>query len=116
MERELVKITRSGECKNSPKNGFVEEFAIDLLSGADLTDRLAGGVTCAVPQFKNLKAIHVHHAISHGKVGAANGTLTTPTGDMEFSLILEFVNTKASQVASCKFYTLQSTASPLRHT
>src|SRR5690606_6600653 len=38
-----VKITRSGECKNSPKNAFVEDFVIDLLAAESLADRMEAG-------------------------------------------------------------------------
>lgn len=100
----MVEIIRSSDCKNSPKNLFVQEFAIDGIIGADLTNRISPEAD-GFPQFPDLKAVRVHHAISHGKVGAANGAVSTATGEIAFALVLTFVNTKADRVASCTFYT-----------
>src|SRR5690606_26681226 len=65
---QVVKITRSGECKNSPKNAFVEDFVVDLLASGSVADRMEAGVLLPdIPD--DLTEIEIFHAISHGRIG-----------------------------------------------
>lgn len=99
-----MKITRSGECKNSPKNAFVEELVIGLISGTSLAESVQDRVSLpCVPD--GVSELHIIHAISHGKVGAANGTMTIGGIQQPFAVFMEFTSTKATLVKSLILYT-----------
>ena len=98
-----MKITRSGDCKNSPKNAFVEDFVIDLLAAKSLAGRLEE--TAYLPPVPDeLREIEITHAISHGKVGAANGIMTIDGSKRPFAAFIEFTSTKATLVRSVDLY------------
>ena len=98
-----VKITRSGDCKNSPKNAFVEDFIIDLLAANSLMGRVEEMASLPVVP-DNLGEIEITHAISHGKIGAANGSITTGGSKKLFAAFIEFTSTKATLVRGVTLY------------
>lgn len=98
-----MKITRSGECKNSPKNAFVEDFVIDLLAGKVLAGRIAE--TASPPTVPDDPTeIKIAHAISHGKVGAANGAIKADGVTKLFAVVIEFTSTKGVLVQRVDLY------------
>lgn len=110
-----TEIVKSGKCGNSPKNAFVEDFAIWLMTAdkGNLTASLSpDGAFWAnenqplIERLSNIQPIKItiFDAISHGRVGAARGELITPGGHREFSVFLEFQNTKAERVNSAKVF------------
>lgn len=109
-----MKITKCADCGNSPKNDFVQSFCIALMkadigfvsrSVAENIVWVIGnkqpliGMTPfldAINQLKRKKklALKIQHVMSHGKVGAANGTLRLQSGDeINFCHVFEFTNT-----------------------
>lgn len=100
-----MKVTRSGECKNSPKNAFVEDFVVDWLASDNLSGRLEAGASLPeVPD--DLTEIEISHAISHGKIGAANGLITVNGSKKPFAVFIEFASTKATLVRNVNFYSM----------
>jgi hypothetical protein len=99
-----MKITRSGECGNSPKNAFVEDFIIALIRGDDLADKLTGGAALPEVGLGEVTALKVVHAISHGKVGAGNAEATVGDAVVAFAVVLEFANSKGDKVRAVSFY------------
>ena len=118
-------VQRSNDCKNSPKNAAAEELVILLLTAAlePLSQRLTDDATLEIvgksstqgredilelvgrEQEPGLTALRIDHALTHGKVGAVNGLLTTPDGaDRGFCVMLEFATTKAERVQQIKLY------------
>lgn len=105
-----MKITRSGECKNSPKNAFVEDFVIDWLASESLSDRMEAGAS--LPEILNdVTEIEISHAISHGKIGAANGSITTGGSKRPFAVFIEFASVKGA-LARCVSLYFATTAIP----
>lgn len=119
-----MKITRSGECGNSPKNAFAEGVAIRLLSGdaKGLALALDDDATLATPDHPDTDgdaaigervdaflsgrptAIVITHAITHGRVGAVNGSVDIGGGTTAFCALLEFANTRADKVKAIRLY------------
>ncbi len=119
----MTRITRSGECGNSPKNAFAEDFAIALLTAdadklnnwlaaqcsallpnginADGTEAIMSAIGKILPDIESLR---IHHAITHGRVGAVNGELTHAEKTTGFALMLDFKTTKADSVAAIRLY------------
>jgi hypothetical protein len=117
----MPKVLGSKDCGNSPKNRFVQDVAVALESGKaepenfslEVTwDQLSAEQIMGRPAvLKKLAArvepatIVIEHAISHGKVGAANGEVILGNGHRRrFSHVLEFTNHKANCVAAIKSY------------
>lgn len=119
----MTRITGSGDCRNSPKNAFMQEVAIGLLTGAETLDAsLAETVTLRRNGHADVKgaeavralaadlfrdrhdALIVHHAISHGKVGAANGVAVKGDARTAFAVVAEFATAKADRVAVIDLY------------
>ncbi len=118
----MTDIIGSLDCGNSPKNTFVQGIAIELESGAGKAEHFAENVVWTRPfpaeqivgraalikaiATKNSPAkIIVEHAISHGKVGVANGEVTLPDGQSyRFCHVIAFTNAKANCVASVTSY------------
>ena len=102
-----MKITRSGKCTNSPKNAFVEDFVIDLIAGISLEGRVED--TTSLPHVPDdVSAVEIMNAISHGKVGAANGSMTVSGIRQPFAAFIEFTSTKATLVRSLTLYSAAS--------
>jgi len=98
-----MKINRSGECKNSPKNAFVENLVIDLFTATSLEGRVEG--IAWIPLVPHgVSEVEMVHAISHGKIGAANGSLTVGGAKQPFAVFIEFTSTKATLARSVSLY------------
>ncbi|MDK2982368.1 MAG: hypothetical protein PWQ55_2715 [Chloroflexota bacterium] len=110
----MLKVTQSPDCGNSPKNRLVADTTIalagrdgaflertlsedvrwEVVGGAVVTGRAA--VLQALAEMlpdQAIREISLTHAISHGKQGAVNGSLTRVDG---------------TQVDFCTFYTFSS--------
>ncbi len=102
-----MKITRSGKCKNSPKNAFVEDFVIDLIAANSLAGRVEESTSLPnVPD--DVSAVEIMNAISHGKIGAANGSMTVSGVKQSFAAFMEFTSTKATLIRSLTLYSSAS--------
>ena len=99
-----MRITRSGECGNSPKNAFVEDFIIDLITGEDLQGRLVEGAVVPQMPWRNASELTITHALSHGRVGAGNGVIEAGGTVRDFAIVLEFANTKGDKVRDVQLY------------
>lgn len=98
-----MKVTRSGECKNSPRNAFVEDFVVDWLAAESLSGRLEAGAS--LPELPDdLTEIDILHAISHGKIGAANGSITARGSKKPFAVFIEFASTKGTLARNVSLY------------
>ena len=98
-----MKITRSGECKNSPKNAFVEDFVVDWLTTESLSGRIEAGTS--LPEIPDdITEIEICHAISHGKIGAANGSITARGLKKPFAVFIEFASTKGTLARNVSLY------------
>lgn len=103
----------------------MQEVAIQLLTGAEtlgaiLTETVilrrnghadvAGAAAVqrvAAELFRDRhEALIVHHAISHGKVGAANGVVVKDGARTTFAVMTEFATAKADRVAVIDLYGL----------
>ena len=121
-----VAVTGSRDTGNSPKNKFVQEIAVALETGVFLKDGFGDSLTWimndqhpvsgdalreAIHAVERPVSITVDHAISHGKVGAANGEAVMKDGRVRrFAHIMNFTNTKANIVA--KIDSFSCTVSP----
>jgi len=121
----MVRVARSQDCGNSPKNLFIQELAI-ALSEADLNDVLAGvsdeiewitagggaimgkaslRAALASRRWAPPRVVVVDHVVTHGRAGAVNGTLELPGGRRtEFCHVFEFTNAKGDCVGTIKSY------------
>jgi hypothetical protein len=48
--------------------------------------------------------LEIDHAITHGRVGSANGLVTVKGKQSGFSVFVDFVNTKADRLKAIKLY------------
>ena len=113
----MVEIIGSKDCGNSPKNKRVEEIAIALETGNltflkellteestwELSDKgVAEGediLNHVQSRRKNITSITIDHAISHGKVGTANGSGQNKKGQVTgFSHVIEFTSAKYTKI------------------
>src|SRR5699024_9228994 len=110
--RKMMELRRSKDCGNSPKNKLVEDIAIALETGdiEFLSSILAhdaewgyvGGTAVAtkgildhVDTLSTPTELSVRRVMSHGKVGAANGTVAYEGGSrLQFCHVLEFTSVK----------------------
>lgn len=116
-----MQIQGSRDCGNSPKNRFVQALAIAIEAGTNLSDSVSQTIVwegaspkpvmgseafvATLRRRKAPQAITVEHAISHGKVGAACGTVLEADGrERRFAHVFEFTNTKANCVAVIRTY------------
>jgi hypothetical protein len=99
-----MKVTRSGECGNSPKNAFVEDFIIALVLSDDPGDRLSQDAQLPDIGLENATSLTILHAISHGRIGAANGEAVVNGETVAFAFVLEFTSTKGNCVRRIDFY------------
>ena len=126
MVRGMTRITRNKDCRNSPKNAFMQELAAGLFLDADDAFRSTlaedavlrrGGrppVTGAdaVEAFvarrlrERFDTVVIHHAITHGRVGAANGVCAKGADETPFAVVVEFASVKADSVALLNLYGL----------
>ncbi|WBU64066.1 hypothetical protein [Paracoccus aerodenitrificans] len=116
-----IRIEGSGDCGNSPKNRLAQDIAIGLENGDldaelladDVIWRTASGavikgaaaVVAAVRKADRPSDITVDHAISHGKVGAANGITGLSGGKMRgFAHMIGFTSTSAKKIEAISSY------------
>lgn len=117
----MIKITDSQDCRNSPKNRFVQEAAVALESGRLIAGQLSDKVVwhgpaanplvgiAAVKQVLSARqkpvAIVVEHAIAHGKAGMANGHAALADGTRRrFSHVFDFTSAKGNCIAVISSY------------
>lgn len=117
----MTEIIDSADCGNSPKNRFVQDIAIALETGAEQGDQFDENVAWArtpdeqitgrdalvavVAAKQSPAKVIVEHAISHGKVGAANGEVILPNGQSyRFCHVIAFSSVKANCVTTIASY------------
>ncbi|RDE10554.1 nuclear transport factor 2 family protein [Pelagibacterium lacus] len=119
----MTSVTLSGACGNSPKNAFAEQVAIALVTAdaEQLADWLIPDCVAIVSGDEEIHgreaalgalsdmlgrpdAVTIHHAITHGRTGAVNGTLTTGKTRIGFCFVLAFRTTKADSIAAFRLY------------
>ena len=117
-----MRISRSGDCGNSPKNQFVEDIAISLADRdasafeENLTDdfrwiRAGEAVSRGRDAFlkyleeeRAADAIKIFHVSSHGKVGAVNGELSRASGDVAFCHVVTFSSATGTMIKTITSY------------
>lgn len=117
----MTQVQGSKDCGNSPKNQFVQDVSVAMECGEAMPEAFSEDVTweqsaTQLVSGKNALLEHlgsqpkptsitVLHAISHGKVGAANGEVTLANGHTRrFCHVFEFTNTKANCISVIKSY------------
>jgi hypothetical protein len=122
-----MKIQRSGDCGNSPKNAFAEELTISLAKRdkGSLVDRVTDDVCWqtvgrstvigksafmeAVEQLRRepLARVAITHVLNHGRVAAVNGVVEDARGRVaDFCNVYEFSNLKGDCVKSITAYVI----------
>ena len=121
----MTEIVKSKDCGNSPKNLLVQELAVSI-ERADraafsrcISENIAWayqgrspvvGRASASELLESMRSqaplmIEVEHAISHGRVGAANGTVQLASGTrIGFCHVIEFASVKGDRVARITSY------------
>jgi hypothetical protein len=112
----MSEIIRSNDCGNSPKNKFAEDIAlaIELRNVAFLSEALAADASWELPDGSLMKGadmlghvfpagevpdvLTIDHAITHGKVGAVNGTAEVRGSVRRFCHVIDFSSTKCEKV------------------
>ena len=120
-------VIRSKDCGNSPKNRLVEDFTVALAIGDSkgvsrlVTDDvewvIAGGrkmvgvaeVTRAVDDARPARpySVTIDHVMSHGKLGAASGSVQSGDEAYLFCNVIEFSNARATAVRRITTYRVQ---------
>ena len=103
----MVEVRRSADCGNSPKNQFAEEYVIALLTGDISTLERSSSFNISAEQISSerLSRVQIDHVVTHGKVGAVNGTLGMSDGHSAgFCFVLVFASAKADRVAEITRY------------
>ena len=115
----MVKIVKSKGCGNSPKNLLVQSLAVAIEMvdqtgfAACVSDEVCWlhpgrpiikGASGASSQLRSQQSrvpaeIEVEHAISHGRAGAANGTVIFASGEkVRFCHFIEFTSIKGDRI------------------
>ena len=124
----MAKIISSEDCGNSPKNLFVQKLTIAfakvdskyMLSNVTddirwniVGDELIQGKQSFAKALEQRKAdkvaqLTIHHISTHGKSGAANGTIKFKNGKTRaFCDVYEFKDTKGSSVKEITSYIIE---------
>ncbi len=124
----MTKVILSEDCGNSPKNILVQDLTIALAKGdrkfivSNVTndvrwnivgDKLIEGkekIAGMLEQMKNDKAteLTIDHIATHGKAGAANGTMKFKNGKtVAYCNVFEFSNTKGTSVKEIISYEIE---------
>jgi hypothetical protein len=124
-----MQIWRSPDCRNSPKNLFIEELAIALTTqdikgvSSTISDQvrwkvvgrsIARGrqeVITALPKIfpSGASALQIGRVVSHGRGGAVNGTIELNNGEVtEFCHVFGFTNAKGTSVGQITSYIIGS--------
>lgn len=118
------RIIPSADCGNSPKNTLLQDIAIafakrdaDFLSdhvtdgvcwdvvGTPVVEGFAGLIQ-ALKQTDDVTQLTIEHVMSHGRVGAVNGTAQRGRKVDEFCHVFQFANAKAERVKSIRSYVI----------
>jgi hypothetical protein len=123
-----MKIQRSGDCGNSPKNLFAEELTIALakLDARALDERLSDDVcwrmvgSVAVDgkaafveamrrsRGEPITRLSITHVLNHGRVAAVNGVVEDASGRVvDFCNVYEFSNLKGNCVKAITAYAIE---------
>ena len=121
----MPQITRSKDCRNSPKNQLVEDLSIALAAGDpetisklvdnDSTWEVVGksvysscseiveAVVDRIPT--DLESVVIAHAFTHGKQGAVYGQASRRSGVIvSFCDVFEFTSVKGTHVKSIRSF------------
>jgi hypothetical protein len=118
----MIKVKRSKDCDNSPKNRFAQEIAIALETGnAEFIEEvlvenasavLRNGEELALEKYldvvgaaaKPTKTV-IDRVITHGKAGAVDGVSHFKSGDrLRFCHVIHFANAKGNSVSRVSSY------------
>ena len=117
----LTQIKLSADCGNSPKNATTETLAVALetLDMERLRSRLADTVIWRLPEvtltgIDDIAAylseqsapikLAIDRAVSHGKVGVANGIASYGKTPQRFCHLIEFTSVKCERVNRIESY------------
>jgi hypothetical protein len=118
------RIIPSADCGNSPKNTLLQDIAIAFVKrdaeflSKHLTDDIRwdlvgrGVVEGLAPLLQALDKtddvtqLTIEHVMSHGRVGAVNGTVQHRDSTAEFCDVFEFANAKAERVKTIRSYAI----------
>ena len=119
-----MKVIRSSECGNSPKQKLLEDMSV-VLAGADagLIDSLAvpelvwlqvgkkpvegqDAVLSAIRKSGPVTEVAIERVVSHGRADAVNGIITRGGKRTAFCHMFEFNNTKCTHVKSISTYSV----------
>jgi hypothetical protein len=122
-----MKVVRSKDCGNSPKNQLVENLAVALATGdtATATKLVTDDVEWSIVGAEELHGrdaivvvleragtkgskLTVAHVLSHGKVGAVNGVVEHKSRVTHFCDMFEFANAKGTSIARITSYRIES--------
>lgn len=124
----MTKIIASPNCGNSPKMGFLKEFNIAFARGdvkflvesvtEDIVWNIIGdrkitgkdNFTYELEKMKTEKAseLELEQILSHGKEGAANGTMKMQSGKKyAFSDFYQFNGAKGAKIISITSYVIE---------
>jgi hypothetical protein len=117
-----MKVIRSSDCGNSPKQKLLEDISV-ALAGADagLIDSLAvpelvwlhvgkkpvegqDAVLSTIQKSGPATEVAIERVVSHGRAGAVNGIITRGGKRTAFCHMFEFNNTKCTHVKSISTY------------
>lgn len=114
-----MRICRSQNCGNAPKNEFLESFFADWLEGKDIKARLAEGYTfegggwtgeqsleacrAFLHHLPDLEELRVLDAVTHGKKGALD-LLAERKGNrrLHVGIFIQFETLKAEKISHLK--------------
>ena len=116
-----MKISKSENCGNSPKDIFIEQFVIELFEKSNLEEKVDENifVELAYTQRKigfnefylgsiieeEIMEVFIYDAISHGKKGAIDIKVKTVNNNIiNFGLFLEFKSLKADKISYIKIF------------
>ncbi|MFN8412191.1 MAG: nuclear transport factor 2 family protein [Anaerolineales bacterium] len=125
----MIKIIKSEDCGNSPKNIFLEALTIAFAKGdikfllASVTDDISWNIigsqviegkhnfakSLEVLKSKAVSVLTIHHVATHGKVGAVNGTTTFKDGKpVSFCDVYEFNGAKGTSIKAITSYIIET--------
>lgn len=117
----MVRVNRSANCGNSPKNKMAEDIAVALetrdiqflstiLDSEATWNYVDGTVTPAEAILDHVGALNtptsltIDRVLSHGKVGAVNGDVARGKSKQRFCHVIEFTSVKCNQVCRIESY------------
>jgi len=124
----MLKVSQNADCGNSPKNRLAANTEIALARGdtAFLREVLSSDVRWQIigepmregreeviqaliqrARNEDIREIIIAHAISHGKNGAVNGSMTRADGTrVDFCTFFTFSNAKGSAIRAIEHYAI----------